>query len=65
MLAFLGTWWSTNKNEVGKCTLIVLGALVWYVGRELMHRQRLPFLSAHAPAQPVDHHSQPIPSKEA
>jgi len=45
MLESLSNWWNDNKGEVGKCVIIMVGALVWYVGRELMGRQRLPFVS--------------------
>ena len=65
MLATLSNWWNTNKDEVGKCVIIAVGALVWYVGRELMHRQRLPFVSADNPAQLLDHDGQTTVPKEA
>ena len=38
-------WWATHKGELWKCAVTVLGAVVWYAGRELMQRQRLPFVS--------------------
>ena len=45
MLETLGNWWDNHKSEVGKCAVIMIGSLVWYVGRELMCSQRLPFVS--------------------
>ena len=65
MLETLSNWWNTNKGEVGKCAIIAVGALVWYVGRELMYRQRLPFVSADGPSEPLDHCGQTSLSKEA
>ena len=49
MFNAIGDWWNTHKGEVGKCVIIALGALVWYVGRELMYHQRLPFVSESLP----------------
>jgi hypothetical protein len=65
MLKAIECWWNHNKNEVGKCLLIMLGALVWYVGRELMHRQRLPFVSPDRPPHLYDKYGQNGPAKEA
>ena len=45
MAKIIGPWWHTHKDEVDKCLVIVIGSVVWYVGRELMTRQRLPFVS--------------------
>ena len=65
MLPFLSHWWRHHKSKVGKCAFITLGVLVWYAGRELMHRQRVPFLSAPDPSQPGDHHDPATPAEEA
>ncbi len=65
MLEAIGNWWSNNKSEVGKCALIAIGSLVWYVGRELMYRQRLPFVSLDNPSQLLDHDGQTTLPKEA
>jgi hypothetical protein len=59
MFNTLGHWWTAHRGEVGKCGIIVLGALVWYVGRELMERQRLPFVSAESSAHPAAPNGQP------
>jgi hypothetical protein len=45
MVKSIGHWWCAHKDEVGKCLIIAIGAVVWYVGRELMTQQRLPFVS--------------------
>ncbi|MBI3246538.1 MAG: hypothetical protein HYZ50_08535 [Deltaproteobacteria bacterium] len=45
MLETIGHWWNSHKGEVRKCTMIMLGSLVWYVGQEFTHWQRLPFVS--------------------
>ena len=64
MLETLSNWWNNNKNEVGKCAVILIGALVWSVGRELMHQQRLPFLSGCIPSQLLEPDGQPTVPKE-
>ncbi len=60
----LSNWWTDHKDEVGKCAIITVGALVWYVGRELMYRQRLPFVSLDNPSQLLEHDGQTPLSKE-
>ena len=65
MLESISNWWDTNKSEVGQCAVIIIGAVVWYVGRELMYHQRLPFVSGCDPSQLLDHDGQTPLSKEA
>jgi hypothetical protein len=65
MLETISNWWTDHKDEVGKCAVIMIGAVVWYVGRELMHRQRLPFISGCDPSQLLEHDGQTPLSKEA
>ena len=51
----IGQWWNTNKADIGQCLIVVLGAVITFVGKELMIRHRLPFLSApQVPAPPED-----------
>ena len=64
MLAAIDRWWNHNK-EVGKCTIIMLGALVWHVGRELTHRQHLPLMSRDRPLHPYDEQGRNGTAKEA
>lgn len=65
MVKLLGHWWQAHKDEVGKCAVIVLGSVVWFVGRELMTRQRLPFVSS-LPQDVVAHpQEQPSPVEGA
>ena len=52
MLETIEKWWKDHKDEMGKCAIVMLGAVVWYVGRELMHRHRLPFVSPDQSAAP-------------
>ena len=46
MQTTIGQWWNTNKTDIGQCLIVVLGALITFAGKELMNRQRVPFLSA-------------------
>ena len=51
----LNEWWVTHRADVTHCCITVLGALIMFVGKELMNRHRLPFLSApQVPAPPED-----------
>ncbi|MBI3800234.1 MAG: hypothetical protein HY268_25075 [Deltaproteobacteria bacterium] len=65
MLETLSNWWNNNKDEVGKCVIIAVGALVWYVGRELMYQQRLPFVAGGDQSQRLEHDGQTTLPKEA
>ena len=46
MQTTIDSWWNTNKADIGQCLIVVLGAIITFVGKELMNRHRLPFLSA-------------------
>ena len=50
----IGKWWSDHKDEVGTWVVVMLGAVVWHVGRKLMDPQRLPLVSADPPAAPEE-----------
>ena len=50
----IGNWWNDHKEEVGTCVVVMLGAVVWYVGRALMDRQRLPLVSVDKQSEPEE-----------
>ena len=47
----IGNWWHDHKDKVGPSVVVMLGALVWHVGRKLMYPQRLPLVSATQPPE--------------
>lgn len=58
MCAILRTWWLNHTNDIRKGVVLMLGSLGWDVGRELRHRQCLPFaspLSYNVVAHPQGH----------
>ena len=40
------SWWDTHGADITHCCITMLGALIMFVGKELMHRHRLPFISS-------------------
>lgn len=45
MFETLRIWWPNHPNDIRKGVVLMLGSLVWDVGRELRQKQRLPFAS--------------------
>ena len=40
------SWWDKHGADITHCCITVLGALIMFVGKELMHRHRLPFIAS-------------------
>ena len=49
------SWWDKHGADITHCCITMLGALIMFVGKELVNRQRLPFLSAPQRPAPLSH----------